>query len=41
MVGADLVELNPSRDPDGRSCSLAAQLLAIMFDHLAKQEHTT
>jgi len=36
VIGCDLVEVNPLRDPDGRTCSLAAELLAIMVDGLSK-----
>ncbi len=36
VIGGDLVEVNPVRDLDGRTCSLAAELLAIMMDGLIK-----
>lgn len=36
VIGGDLVEVNPILDPDGRTCSLAAELLAIMAEGMIK-----
>lgn len=34
LVGLDLVEVNPTSDVGGRTCALAAHVLALIVDHL-------